>query len=211
MTKLNAADNRQQQDGKGLDRPMKIWLLAAFTLPLMACGGLDQQKIAQEIQQDIVSNGGTGLKTVSCPQGVQAKAGQAFECIGEMDNGYTFAIAVQQQDDQGKVIWDVPHAKGLVNVSKLEAQMQETLTTEIEQPLSVSCGGMYKAVNPGEGFECQLSYEATQPNSKTTKPGGKPNASITTQVEKINVTTDPDGHVLWQRVLPNVAAQLSKP
>uniref|UniRef100_A0A832GZR0 DUF4333 domain-containing protein n=1 Tax=Oscillatoriales cyanobacterium SpSt-402 TaxID=2282168 RepID=A0A832GZR0_9CYAN len=191
--------------------PSQSILLATLcAVGLTACGGLNHKKIAETIQQDIASNGGTSVKEVTCPSGIQPEAGKSFECIGEMDNGYTFTIAVQQQDPQGTVIWDVPHAKGLINVPKLESSIQEALTTEIGERPSIACGGVYKAVKPGAGFDCQVVYKTAKVSPSSQKaPKGKPTKPSqpiqVTQTEKVNVTTDSDGNVTWQRILPNLA------
>ena len=180
----------------------------AIVLP--ACG-LNHKQIAGRIQDDIVTNGGTSLKSVTCPRGIKPEAGKTFECVGEMDNGYTFTIPVQQQDNEGNISWDVPHAKGLVNVPKLQALMQETLTTEVGTNPSINCGGIYKPVTPGEGFECQFSYKATKQTSPAKTIKGKSAKSSkpieVTQTEKITITTDDKGNVSWQRVLPRLAAK----
>jgi Domain of unknown function (DUF4333) len=185
-------------------------LLGLILLSLTACGGLNQKKIADDIKEDITKNGGTSLKAVTCPGGVEPQAGKTFECVGEMDNGYTFSIAVQQQDTKGNVTWDVPHAKGLINLPKLENAMQEALSAEISSRPSISCGGIYKPVTPGEGFECQVAYKTTKaappakPTAKT-KPSKPAPPTEVTQTEKVAISTDTDGNVSWQRVLPNLA------
>lgn len=188
----------------------QIVLVAVCAVGLSACGGLDHQKIAASIQQDITNNGGTSVKSVTCPRGIELEAGKSFECIGATDNGYTFTIPVQQRDANGNVTWDVPHAKGLVNIPKLESSMQEALKTEIGVHPSIACGGIYKAVKPGEGFDCRVAYKTTK---APPKPKNTPTGKITkssppvqvTQTEKVNVTTDADGNITWQRILPNLA------
>ncbi len=186
--------------------------VGAIAIALGGCGGIDHQKVAAQIQQDITSNGGTSVKAVTCPSGIQPEAGKSFECVGEMDNGYTFTIAVQQQDDNGNLTWDVPHAKGLINIPKLESNIQETLTTEIGTKPAIACGGIYKAVTPGQGFDCQVTYTALKPVPKPAKPTAKKPAPAAkpipvTRTEKVTITTDSNGNVSWQRILPNLAAK----
>lgn len=204
------AAKTQKTGRKGFSWKTRFSLFVSCSFPLMACGGLDHQKIAQDIQQEVVRNGGVALQAVTCPQGIQPRAGETFECIGKMDNGYTFAISVQQQDEQGNVSWEIPHAKGLVNLTKLEALMQKTLASEIKSSPAVSCNGIYKAVTPGESFECQLSYSVPQPTSKTPKPSSQPTPASVTRVEKINVTIDLDGNVRWQRIPLKIPAKPTK-
>lgn len=188
-----------------------MFWLGAGAIVLTGCSG-NSQKISEQIQQDIISNGGTSLKTVICPGGIKPEVGKSFDCVGKMDNGYTFTIAVQPQDDKGQMTWDVPHAKGLLNIPKLESVMQENLASEVGTKPAVRCGGIYKAVKPGEGFECQLTYKKLKPAPKPVKlvKGKSVQAQKpieVTQSETINVTTDDSGNVSWQRILPKIAAK----
>jgi Domain of unknown function (DUF4333) len=183
---------------------------------LTACsgGGGQGDRIAQAIQDDVIKQGGTSLKAVTCPKEIKTEVGSAFECIGEIDTGYTFTIAVKQNDDKGNVVWDVPNAKGLLNVAKLQTLIQESLQAELGTRPVVACGGTYKPIKAGQTFDCKLDYKKPdskpdpkqaakdekaspdQGNGKSDKPGkGKP--------EKILVTIDPQGNLSWQRVLPD--------
>jgi hypothetical protein len=190
---------------------MKRFLKLGITaIVLVGCSGNDQ--LAEQIQQDIVANGGTSVKAVTCPGGSRPEPGQSFECVGEMDNGYTFTITVQAQDNNGTFTWDVPHAKGLVNIPKLESEIQENLSTEVGTKPTVTCGGVYKAVKPGEGFECRLTYKIANPapksgNSAKGKAAPTPPPIEVTQTEKVNVTTDDSGNISWQRLPPKLAAK----
>lgn len=189
----------------------QLFGLSLGAIAIAGCNG-NNQKIAEQIQQDIVSNGGTSLKSVICPNGIAPEAEQSFECVGKVENGYTFTIPVQSKDDKGTLTWDVPHAKGLLNIPKLEGVIQENLTAEIGTKPTVTCGGIYKALKPGEGFECQLSYKKLKPTPKPAKPTkGKPTQPPkpikVTQTEKVNVTTDDSGNISWQRILPKVAVK----
>lgn len=195
----------------------RVFWVSFSAIAIGGCGGIDQNKVADQIKQDITVNGGTSVKTVTCPGNIRPEAGKSFDCVGEMDNGYTFTIAVQQQDDKGNLTWDVPHAKGLINVPKLESNIQETLTTEIGTKPAIVCGGTYKAVTPGQGFDCQLTYTTMKPAPKpakpargtTAKPAQAAKPTPVTRTEKVTVTTDSNGNVSWQRILPKLAAKPS--
>jgi hypothetical protein len=184
-------------------------------LSLIAIAGcantVDSRKVADSIKQDITQNGGTSLNQVTCPGSIKPEAGKSFDCVGEMDNGYTFTITATQQDTKGAITWDVPNAKGLINIPKLEEFMQEALASEISTRPSVTCGGRYRAVKPGEGFECQVAYKILKPvpTPKTVKgKPSKPKPPIeVSQTEKISVTTDDSGNINWQRVFPGLAAK----
>ncbi|MBF2027708.1 MAG: DUF4333 domain-containing protein [Oscillatoriales cyanobacterium C42_A2020_001] len=196
--------------GRVVSVSQPLLFVSVCAVGLSACGGLNHQKIAESIQQDITTNGGTSVKSVTCPRGIEPEAGKSFECVGAMDNGYTFTITVQQKDTNGNVTWDVPHAKGLVHIPKLESAIQTALETEIGVRPSIACGGIYKAVKPGEGFECRIVYKTTKAPAKPKNASkGKPTKPApviqVTQTEKVNVTTDSDGNITWQRIPPNLA------
>ncbi|WP_348250502.1 DUF4333 domain-containing protein [Stenomitos frigidus] len=187
-------------------------LLSACVLGLVGCTKpLDHLQIENNIRDSVIQQGGVSLKTVSCPNDVQPAANQAFTCLGTLDTGGTFAINVQQKDSQGTVQWDIPSVRGLVNVAKLETLLQETLTSEIRTALRVECGDSYRAVRPGETFDCKVQSTAKPLATKLTKgtiakaaAASKPKAGATKSAtpERIVVTMDAEGTINWQEVLP---------
>lgn len=172
--------------------------------------------MAQSIQQSVIKQGGISLKTVTCPRNIKPEAGQSFECIGETDTSYTFIIPVKQQDDQGNLVWDVPNAKGLLNVAKLETIVQQSVESEIGSRPLIHCGGTYKAVRPGETFVCAV--EVKQPAPKPPQAIDQKKAALKTVSVKpskpdvIVVRIDPENNINWQRIIsgavnPTIAAQ----
>lgn len=197
-----------------------------FTLlSLTACSkSLDSEKIAQTIQQDVIKQGGISLKSVICPRKIEPKANDSFECVGEMDTGYTFTIPVKQKDDQGSVTWDIPNTKGMLNLAKFETTIQESVQSEIGSRPIIRCGGDgYKTVKPGQTFECKVEVKETPSPIKSGQtqaqvPVGKPqpapaaNPAKPKQPDRIVVAVDADGNVNWQRVVSGgVSALLPKP
>jgi hypothetical protein len=183
-------------------------VLTLSLLLLAGCGKtLDHDRIAQSIQQDVIKQGGVSLKTVTCPKNVKLEAGQAFECIGETDTGYTFTIPVKQQDDQGNVLWDVPNAKGLLNLAKFETIVQESVQSEMGSRPLIRCGGTYKAVKPGQTFECAVEVKpAPKPPpaiAKKTQAAALKTVPVKpSKPDTILVTIDPQNNINWQRVIP---------
>jgi hypothetical protein len=189
-------------------------LFVASLLTLAGCEKpLDTAKIAETIQDDIIKQGGVSLKSVVCPDSVKPESGQTFECVGILDTDGGFAIPVTQQDDQGTVRWSVSSVKGLVNVAELQTKIQQELEKELG-PLTINCGNnIYRAVKPGESFDCKVLKRGAKPTAKSTeKPAGKSPQSMKNRGTKqatqnqqpgiILVTIDPAGGVNWQRVLP---------
>ena len=174
------------------------------TLALASCGKtLDTTKIEDTIRDSVINQGGTSLKSVICPNDVKPMPGQGFECVGVLESGAGVAIAVTQQDDQGKVLWDVPSVKGLLNMAKLQALFQEGLQKEGGQ-VRVDCGSNpYRPAKPGEVFDCKVLKQdsklaGTKPTSLTAKPS---------QPDTIQVKVDLSGDVSWQPLIPVQVAQ----
>ncbi|HEY9656455.1 MAG TPA: DUF4333 domain-containing protein, partial [Crinalium sp.] len=186
-------------------------LLSACVLGLIGCTKpLDHLKIENSIRDSVIQQGGVSLKTVSCPNDVQPAANQPFTCLGTLDTGGTFAINVQQKDSQGTVQWDIPSVRGLVNVAKLETLLQETLTSESRTALRVECGDSYRAVRPGETFDCKVQSASKTLAVKSTegaivkagRTASKPAAGAAKSItpERITVTMDAGGDINWQEL-----------
>jgi len=181
-----------------------VWLgLSIGILSLTACaGGLDTELTADAIKQEFES-AGINLKAVKCPRPVKKAAEVTFSCTGELENNSSFVINVTQTDDQGNVTWDVPHAKGLLNLAKLETLFRSVLETEVGVKAEVSCGATYRMVSAGDSFECQVLNQS--PVEGKPAKGSKDDKQAMT--DKIVVRVDGDGNVSWQRVLPDVAVK----
>lgn len=186
---------------------MKRGVVLTFgVLLLTACSKtLDRDHIAQSIQQDVIKQGGLSLKTVTCPKNIKPEAGQTFECVGETDVGYTFTIPVKQQDAQGNLLWYVPNAKGLLNLAKFETIVQESVQSEIGSRPLIRCGGTYKAVKPGQTFECAIDVKQPTLKAKADATQAATLKTVSIKARKpdiILVTIDPESNVNWQRVIP---------
>lgn len=194
-----------------------VYCLIAGSLVLSACSRtLDTAPIENEIRDNIIKQGGLSLKSVVCPKNIPLEVGKSFECVGELESGDRFAIAAKQTDAPGKVEWDVPNAKGLLNLVKLEAIFQETLQTE-GKTLAIECGKGYKPVKPGESFECQIekpvaktieaatSAKAAQNSKPPQKPASLKQIKPPKPPETILVTIDPDNNVNWRQVVSVVS------
>ncbi len=175
-----------------LPRGRRLLLFGGMALGLVACGGekLAGDRIAQTIQTDIITHGGTSLKAVTCPPSISPQKDAKFECTGELTNGYTFTIGVTQRDAQGHVVWDVPNTPGLLNMPKIATLIQESLKSELGDRPIVKCPGTYRPVQPGQSFDCALQLSG-DPKTAGTKPNSAP--------EKIVVLMDDQGNIGWQR------------
>jgi hypothetical protein len=188
-------------------QPYRSLVMLLGSVAIAACsGGLKGDGIAQAIKEDVVTLGGTSLKSVICPAQITPQKDARFECTGELDTGYTFTIGVTQRDDQGSVVWDVPNTPGLLNMAKIETLIQDALKVELGDRPTVDCDGTYKPIRPGQSFDCKLEY-ANRPKSSA---GGKsvPSALKQAPAEKIVVLIDQQGSIGWQRVFKNSGAKV---
>lgn len=165
---------------------LKPALGAIAALSLAACETfLPVASIEQAIQSDLTQRGQLSLKSIACPTTVKPEPGKSFDCIGELDTGGLFFITVIQEDDRGKVRWEVPNSWSLLNLNQLEAEFGQTLKAQTKRDLSVNCSGVYRPTKPGDSFECQL----VQPKIKKQSPPST-----------VLVRVEPEGKVTWQEV-----------
>ncbi len=82
--------------------------LVAGLLVMPACTAkLDTTKLEEQIAQGIQEQTGATGVTVDCPDDIEAKAGDEFECQATSDDGTNATVKVTQNDDQGNVTWAV--------------------------------------------------------------------------------------------------------
>jgi hypothetical protein len=173
---------------------------------LSACAPtLNTQQIADTIQQSIIKQGGISLKGVICPDRIKPATGQSFECFGELDTGKAVAIAVKQVDSQGTVTWDVPSVRGLLNLTKLETELQNAIKAETGVQPKVQCGSPFRSAKPGESFECKvLAQVAKKAGQKAATPVAQPSAKAGAKKKEppdtILVSINSEGNVDWQQV-----------
>lgn len=194
---------------------LQCTLLSLPLLFLTSCSKiLNPETIATEIQQAIIKQGGNSLKTVTCPKNIAIAVGNSFECLAELDTGDAFVIPVKQTNETGKLEWQVPNAKGLLNLTMLETVFQQTIQTDEGKTLAIDCGKGYRAVRPGESFECKVKPPAAKPTQSsqaiaTKAESAKPaQRSSTTKAKQsaplpqaILVTIDPESNVNWRQVI----------
>jgi hypothetical protein len=143
--------------------------------------------IETDIKADIERQGRRlTLREVRCPDDVIPQVGAYFRCVGELDPEGTFTINVIQDDSQGNVSWEVPNSRVMLNLPKVEANIQEGLTKAFSQRALVDCGSeLYRVNQPGDRFECAIIGGLT----------AGPDI-----YESVLVRVDPDGNLNWQEI-----------
>jgi hypothetical protein len=182
------------------------------------------ESLQAKILEDVVSQGGSSLKSVVCPSDQQKAA--SFTCTGILESGRGFDIAVKSQEGQNYA-WEIVSISGLLNMSQIQAAIQSGLATEISA-VKIDCGTTttYKATKPGEQFECQVAgtkpaasdkasdkkaddarpTEAKPTDAKPTDAKSADAKSTETKSTKISgkvvVTIASSGDISWQRLTP---------
>jgi hypothetical protein len=148
------------------------------------------ESLQAKILEDVVSQGGSSLKSVVCPPDQQKAAN--FICTGILESGKGFDIAVKSQEGQNYA-WEIVSINGLLNMSQIQTAIQSGLATEISAA-KIDCGTTttYKATKPGEQFECKVA--GTKPAVSDKKA-----ANIS---GKVVVTIASSGDISWQRITP---------
>ena len=84
-------------------------IAAAVCLGLAGCGEetLDVSEIEEQITPEVESQTGSTNVDVDCPDDVEAKADDTFECDLSAEGGIEAQVKVTQEDDEGNVTWEV--------------------------------------------------------------------------------------------------------
>ncbi|MDZ7577678.1 MAG: DUF4333 domain-containing protein [Candidatus Nanopelagicales bacterium] len=92
-----------------MNRVVVSGIVAAAAIGIASCSVtpiLDTGKAEGEIEKGILQQAGVAV-AVDCPEGIIAKAGEVFECVGTAEDGEKITIKVTQEDDEGNVAWEV--------------------------------------------------------------------------------------------------------
>jgi hypothetical protein len=165
------------------------FLLLGILVGLTACSNnLEVRPLETSIKTELEKQGGIIVQTVVCPKDVPKAVGAFFQCKGRLLPRGEFVVTVQQEDEAGKLKWEVLNSNGLLNLPRLEKRLQKEVGTEIGAEPTIKCSSgtrQYRSTKPGDSFECKVT------NGKLTSPQG--------QIDKLVVKVDAQGNVNWQQ------------
>jgi Domain of unknown function (DUF4333) len=98
-----------------------LGVVPAVALALSACGGkkLDTGAAEQQIKQDLAKRyPALKVSSVNCPDDVEAKKGNTFQCQTKLVRGITAPVVVSQKDDDGTVTFELRLPKGSKALAK---------------------------------------------------------------------------------------------
>ena len=80
-------------------------------LAIAACGGYDSGQAEGEIQDKLSSQVeqavGSPITSVSCPDDVELKAGETFDCAATLENGDELTVNSEITDDDGNATFNI--------------------------------------------------------------------------------------------------------
>jgi hypothetical protein len=85
-------------------------VVATIAAALAGCGfkkQIDTDRAEAEIKRDLSAQTGAPLRSVRCPDEVDAKEGARFSCTATASDGSHIPVRVTQTDDNGGVRWRV--------------------------------------------------------------------------------------------------------
>lgn len=91
-------------------RSARHFAVIGSVLLLPGCGGgdeLDASKVEREIAAGVEERTATEDVQIRCPQGIERKKDEAFECDLTAAGGLQAKVKVTQVDDEGNLEWDV--------------------------------------------------------------------------------------------------------
>lgn len=170
----------------------RIALLVGGLLTLTGCfNRLNTNAVEQEIEAEIESQSRRlSISEVRCPRDIYRQAGAYFRCVGYLRPEGQFTINVTQQDTQGNVEWDVPNSQVILNIAKVEEELEESFAEAFSKRASLNCGDLYRLNQPGEEFACEVI-------------GGVTVEQV--QVTALLVKVDPEGNLNWYEVREAIA------
>jgi len=171
-----------------ISRKLPFLLLGIFAGLAGCSNNLEVRPLETSIKTELEKQGGIIVQTIVCPKDLPKAAGAFFQCKGKLLPRGEFVVTVQQEDEAGKLKWEVLNSNGLLNLPRLEKRLQKELSTEIGAEPTIKCSNgtrQYRSTKPGDSFECKVT------NGKLTSPQG--------QIDKLVVKVDAQGNVNWQQ------------
>jgi hypothetical protein len=157
-----------------------VLLVIAIAVGMSACTRhLDADVLQQSIASGLEEQLALPVASVQCPADHPIRSGDTFECTATPREGGQLAVAVTQTDDQGNINWKIARTDGLMDLQLVETSVAEGLRTQADVEATVSCGGRWKAIRPGEEFSCEAQPATGE--------------AVTVKV----TTSDADGNISW--------------
>lgn len=119
---------------------------------------VNPSNVEETLKSFFAQRTGVTMTSISCPKDLQLKAGSLFSCQATAEN-QTFPINVQVRSNQGDFGIEV---KGLLILSKLQEQIQDTLQQRTGIQITADCGASLRITKAGDTFNCKIRNDQGQ-------------------------------------------------
>jgi hypothetical protein len=138
--------------------PAAIAIIAAFVVA--ACGNdtVDADKVEAGIEQDL-SNATTKIVSVSCPDDVEQKKGEKFNCDAKLEGGGKAKVDVTLTNDRGDATYAFKPGSVAISGNAVESQLEKDLETSGVSGVQVSCPDLIKVAD-GQTATCNAQGSA---------------------------------------------------
>jgi hypothetical protein len=123
-------------------------VLAASAL-VAGCGKVIKKDSLEGGIKSAFEKAGLKLKSAECPADRPVKAGDVFDCTGELDEGGKVTVNVTQKNDTGHVSFDI------VGFVFTEATVNELLTKAAGSKVEAKCTKKVAVLRKGESVSCE--------------------------------------------------------
>lgn len=135
----------------------RVAIIALAALAAVSCKQVDNKQAGDQIKAYLEKETGAKVTSVVCPDGIEMKKGNNFECTAKLDTGADIVVGVEQRDDAGNVWYQPMH----LVVTK---QVEDTIAAKMKESGvqgAVDCGEpKLRVVRQGDMFDCAITTGA---------------------------------------------------
>lgn len=111
--------------------------------------------MGRRIHQEFERKTEIAVHSVKCPQDIESKVGQEFDCdIFALDGKILKTKVILKDDQADDISWSVQ--AGLVNLGVIEENIEKIFKNERLSKVKASCDGKFKIAYQGDTFQCQV-------------------------------------------------------
>jgi hypothetical protein len=139
------------------ERLLVIGLAIAVFGPATGCKQKINTKKAEKLMKEKLPEmlgADVEVKSVDCPDGIEAKKGETFECTAELVDGTKLNINVEQQDDEGNVLWS---PDPWINTKQLTDSLTSTAKQNGVADATYDCGLPIQVIDLPGSIECKFT------------------------------------------------------
>ena len=134
-------------------RPTWSLMLACAAVLAAGCGTktINSEEAEKKVRAELAEQLGASVKSVDCPDDVEAKKGDKFSCTAKGADGTTAKISMTQTTDSGDFHFDAP----LLHTGPAEQQIEQGVSEQVGSEVTVACPDLVEA-RKGTKLTCKV-------------------------------------------------------